>query len=324
MVRSVFTQSSLYGLLVLLGVVGNVLVAGILSWGFLQQRSIEQSDFILLNMALSNLLVSFFRNILLFLSGLGMEAFLSQGWCKIFMCLWVWFRSVNVWMTFCLSAFHFAVIRRNKPAPSAGLAPGHASQELRRLLLVIGLVWVVNLIYSLPLLMFSTRGSLNSTETLMVISSTTRPLLGCVWNFPSRYSGLAFATVSLVVHEALPIILMLGTNLATLYRLGMHGRSVGAVQESLPRRVPAERKAAKVILLLIVLFIVPWGTSLVSLNYYNYNRGPSGEYLVVIATFSNSLFIALSPLVLAAGHSKLRSKLKHLLKRGGPGRGTAS
>ncbi|KAK1139442.1 olfactory receptor class A-like protein 4, partial [Acipenser oxyrinchus oxyrinchus] len=297
---------------------------GILSWGFLQQRSIEQSDFILLNMALSNLLVSFFRNILLFLSGLGMEAFLSQSWCKIFMCLWVWFRCVNVWMTFCLSAFHFTVIRRNKPAPSAGLAPGHASQELRRLLLVIGLVWFINLIYSLPLLMFSTRGSLNSTETLMVISSTTRPLLGCVWNFPSRYSGLAFATVSLVVHEALPIILMLGTNLATLYRLGMHGRRVGAVQESLPRRVPAERKAAKVILLLIVLFIVPWGTSLVSRNYYNYNRGPSREYLVVIATFSNSLFIALSPLVLTAGHSKLRSKLKHLLKRGGPGRGTAS
>ncbi|XP_041096204.1 olfactory receptor class A-like protein 4, partial [Polyodon spathula] len=239
------TQNSLYGLLVLMGVVGNTLVAGTLSWAFLQQRFIEQSDFILLNMTLSNLLVSFFRNILLFLSSLGMEAFLSQSWCKIFMCLWVWFRSVNIWMTFCLSVFHFAVIRRNKPAPSAGLTASHASQELRRLLLVIGLVWVINLIYTLLLLMFSTTGIRNSTETLMVISSSTRPVLGCVWNFPSQYSRLAFATVSLVMHEALPIVLMLGTNLATLYRLHTHGRSVGVVQESLFRRVPAKRKAAK-------------------------------------------------------------------------------
>ena len=59
----------------------------------------------------------------------------------------------------------------------------------------------------------------------MLVSSTTRPLLGCVWNFPSSYSGLAYATTSMVIHESLPIILMSITNLGSLLTLYTHRRS---------------------------------------------------------------------------------------------------
>lgn len=81
----------------------------------------------------------------------------------------------------------------------------------------------------------------------MLVSSTTRPLLGCVWNFPSTYSGLAYATTSMVIHETIPIVLMAFTNLGSLYTLYTHGRTKTAVQDApVIKRVPAERRAAKV------------------------------------------------------------------------------
>lgn len=87
----------------------------------------------------------------------------------------------------------------------------------------------------------------SSSQTLMLVSSTTRPLLGCVWNFPSSYSGLAYATTSIVIHEAIPIILMIFTNLGSLYTLYTHGRMHNSGQDApVIKRVPAERRAAKV------------------------------------------------------------------------------
>ncbi|KAK7916666.1 hypothetical protein WMY93_012427 [Mugilogobius chulae] len=149
-------------------------------------------------------------------------------------------------------------------------------------------------------------------QTLMLVSSTTRPLLGCVWNFPSRFSGLAYATTSMVIHETIPIILMALTNLASLYTLYTHGKMRGS-EAPMIKRVPAERRAAKVILALIMLFIASWGTSIISVNYFNYNRGASSEFLLVIARFANIIFIAFSPGVLAIGHRRLRSFIKSLL-----------
>lgn len=85
------------------------------------------------------------------------------------------------------------------------------------------------------------------SQTLMLVSSTTRPLLGCVWNFPTAYSGLAYATTSMVIHETIPILLMTLTNLASLYTLYTHGRMRGSMQDTpVIKRVPAERRAAKV------------------------------------------------------------------------------
>lgn len=69
----------------------------------------------------------------------------------------------------------------------------------------------------------------------------------------------------------------------------------------------------QVILALIMLFIASWGTSILSVNYFNYNRGSSAEFLLVIARFANIIFIAMSPVVLAVGHRGLRSFIKTIL-----------
>ncbi|XP_061075124.1 olfactory receptor class A-like protein 4 [Conger conger] len=309
------TQITFYIMLVVLGILGNGTVVAVVGESvFYDSGSGKGSDLILVNMALSNLLVSLTRNSLLVLSDLGLELYSSREWCRFLMCTWVWLRSVNVWSTLFLSAFHLQTLRRVAPSGANLYGPRGPPKPL---LMGLGSIWALNLLYSVPAFIYSTSGDRNSTETLMLISSTTRPLLGCVWDFPSPYGGLAYATVSMVIHETMPIILMTITNLGSLYTLYAHGRSrtISHVAQNAPviRRVPAERRAAKVILGLIMLFIVSWGTSIISVNYFNYNRGSSAEFLLVVARYANTAFIALSPMVLAIGHRRLRAVFKSVM-----------
>ncbi|XP_054472484.1 olfactory receptor class A-like protein 4 [Anoplopoma fimbria] len=305
-------QTAFYIILVLLGVLGNSAVVGVIGKGVLTDHAGgRNSDIIIINMALSNLLVSLMRNIPLVISDIGLELYSSKEWCQVLMGVWVWLRSVNVWSTLFLSAFHLQTLRR--VAPNSGSRNGPRVLP-KTLLLSLALIWLLNFVYSIPAHIFSTNGDVNSTETLMLVSSTTRPLLGCVWNFPSSYSGLAYATTSMVIHETIPIILMAFTNLGSLYTLYTHSRVRRSAKDApVIKRVPAERRAAKVILTLIMLFIASWGTSIISVNYFNYNRGSSAEFLLVIARFANIIFIAMSPAVLAIGHRGLRSFLKSIL-----------
>uniref|UniRef100_A0A4W6ERA3 Taste receptor type 2 n=1 Tax=Lates calcarifer TaxID=8187 RepID=A0A4W6ERA3_LATCA len=298
-------QTAFYIMLVMMGIVGNAIVAGVIGKSIIMDRvGGRNSDIIIINMALSNLLVSIMRNTLLVVSDVGLELYSSKEWCQFLMGVWVWLRSVNVWSTLFLSAFHLQTLRRVAPTIGNLNGPRGIPQTL---LLSIGLIWFLNYIYSIPAHIFSTNGNVNTTETLMLVSSTTRPLLGCVWNFPSSFSGLAYATTSMVIHEVIPIVLMAFTNLGSLYTLYTHGRTRSSVQDApVIKRVP-------VILALIMLFIASWGTSIISVNYFNYNSGSSAEFLLVIARFANIIFIAMSPVVLAVGHRRLRSFVKSLL-----------
>ncbi|XP_077085994.1 olfactory receptor class A-like protein 4 [Siphateles boraxobius] len=306
---------AIYVILVLLGNVGNTAVIGVVGDGLLRDKGvIRSSDVILVNMAFSNLMVSLGRNTLLVISDMGVEVFLNKSCCRFMMGIWVWLRSANVWSTFFLSVFHFQTLRRL--APAATNVHGHPGPP-KPLILGLCLIWSLNLIYSIPAFIFSKNGDENSTETLMLVSSTTRPLLGCIWDFPSAYSGLAFATSSMVIHESIPIFLMSITNLGSLFTLYTHGRKRRAVNKSqdapVVTGIPAERRAAKVIFTLNILFISSWGASIISVNYFNYNRGSSTEFLLIVARIANITFIALSPIVLAVGHRRLRAVIKSVL-----------
>ncbi|XP_051977460.1 olfactory receptor class A-like protein 4 [Xyrauchen texanus] len=307
----------IYIFLVMLGNVGNSTLIGVVGESILREPgAVRSSDVILVNMAFSNLMVSLVRNTLLVITDLGVEVFIDKDWCRFMMGVWVWLRSANVWSTFFLSAFHFQTLRRVAP-PIVNL---HGPRGLpKSLILGFFLIWSLNLIYSIPAFIFSKKGDENSTETLMLVSSTTRPLLGCIWNFPSTYSGLTFATSSMVIHEVFPICLMSITNLGSLVTLYGHGhtRNSGNKSQDAPviSRIPAERRAAKVILALNILFILSWGTSIISVNYFNYNRGSSTEFLLIVARIGNITFIALSPIILAVGHRRLRAFIKSVLSR---------
>ncbi|XP_006642185.2 olfactory receptor class A-like protein 4 [Lepisosteus oculatus] len=312
----------LFGVLVLSGIVGNVLVICAVVQSVLQSSllRIPPSDLILANLSLANLLTSFFRTVPIFVSDLGLEVSLAPGWCRLFMFLWVWWRAVGCWATLGLSLFHWAMLRRH--SFMSGLQAHRA--ELRRVCVALALVWALNFAYSLPALVYSTHSRGNTTVELMVISCTTRPLLGCVWEFPSEVQGIAFATASLVVNELVPLVLMVGTNLASLCVLRRHIHTVAGANVELQGHMASERRASHVILVLVTLFVTCWGLQVTAVTHYNYNRGRQAETLLTVSHFAASVFVGFSPLVVALGHSKLRGRLRRMLRlhcgrREGPG-----
>lgn len=152
---------------------------------------------ILLNLALANLLTSLFRTVPIFIWDLGLELYLETDWCRVFMLLWVWWRSVGTWTTLTLSIFHYTMLRRKHVA----VGPLAHQRDRRRTILMLGFVWGANLAFSLPAAIYSVHIRGNSTSELMVISCTTRPLLGCMWDFPTKEQGAAFASTSLILNE---------------------------------------------------------------------------------------------------------------------------
>lgn len=67
-------QTAFYIILVLLGILGNATVVGVIGTSVIKDRGGgRNSDIIIINMALSNLLVSLMRNTLLVISDIGLE-----------------------------------------------------------------------------------------------------------------------------------------------------------------------------------------------------------------------------------------------------------
>lgn len=276
-------------------------------------RRLPPSDTILVHLSLANLLTSLFRTVPIFVSDLGLDVSLSPGWCRIFMLLWVWWRAVGCWVTLALSVFHCTTLRRQHIT----FGPLALQRERRRVWIVLGLVWGANLVFSVPALVYSTHVHGNATVELMVISCTTRPLLGCIWEFPSTQQGSAFASSSLALNEVLPLVLMVCTNLATLHALAKHIRAVtsgGDSQGELDKHTSTERKAAHVIMSLVSLFVVCWALQVAAVTYYNHDGGHHAEGLLTVAHFSASLFVGFSPMVVALGHGKLRRRIMNMIK----------
>ncbi|MED6294897.1 Olfactory receptor class A-like protein 4 [Characodon lateralis] len=309
-------EAILYGLLVFSGILGNILVIHVVFQSAFESPSqrLSPSDTILVHLSLANLLTSLFRTVPIFVSDLGLDVSLSPGWCRVFMLLWVWWRAVGCWVTLTLSIFHCTTLRRHHVT----FGPLTLQRERRRVWVVLVLVWGANLAFSMPALLYTTHVKGNATVKLMVISCTTRPLLGCIWEFPTNQQGSAFASTSLALNELLPLVLMVCTNLATLYSLAKHIRAVTSGSESgshgeMDKHVSTERKAAHVIISLVSLFVVCWVLQVAAVTYYNHDGGYHAEGLLNVAQFSASLFVGFSPLVVALGHGKLRRKLKSMI-----------
>lgn len=90
-----------------------------------------------------------------------LQMYSSREWCQFLMGIWVWLRSVNVWSTLFLSAFHLQTLRRI--APTIGNLHGSRGAP-KTLLLSLFLIWILNFIYSIPAHIFSINGNVNSTE----------------------------------------------------------------------------------------------------------------------------------------------------------------
>uniref|UniRef100_A0A8C6SEZ8 Olfactory receptor class A related 4 n=1 Tax=Neogobius melanostomus TaxID=47308 RepID=A0A8C6SEZ8_9GOBI len=310
MSEALTVEAILFGFLVFFGIFGNIMVIFLVVQSTIKSPThrLPPSDTILVHLSVANLLTSLFRTVPIFVSDLGLAVSLSPGWCRLFMLLWVWWRAVGCWVTLALSIFHCTTLKRRHVA----FGPLAQKQERRRVWIVLVVVWGANLAFSLPALFYTTHVHGNVTVELMIISCTTRPLLGCIWEFPTNQQGSAFASASLALNEVLPLILMICTNLAILHTLAKHIREVTAGVKAgegqLHGHVASERKAGHVIMSLVTLFVVCWALQVAAVTYFNHDGGHHAEGLLTVSHFSASLFVGFSPLVVALGHGKLRRK----------------
>ncbi|XP_069774925.1 olfactory receptor class A-like protein 4 [Narcine bancroftii] len=296
-------QLIIYGILVFLGILSNLLVLVTILATTVEHHGLAPFDIILANFATVNLLICTFRNILLFISELGVKISLTLNWCRVFMFLWLWLKCVSVWVTFCLSCFHFLKIKQHL----------HLSTRMKEIFTVIKLlsaVWLVNFLYSIPAFIYTEKVSMNHTKKLMLVSTTDESFLTCSLKFPTRQDGLLFIAVSLILHEFLPIVLMICTNVSTVHYLNQHIREIA---DDHLHSVQVERTAVKMIMALVSLFVLCSGTHLLAVYYYNHNEGPATTLLLTLANYCASVFIGFSPLMLAAGHSRLRNKVCNVL-----------
>ncbi|KAF7693526.1 olfactory receptor class A-like protein 4 [Silurus meridionalis] len=307
MAELLILDAVLFGILVFSGILGNIMVIYTVVLCTVENHAhhMPPSDLILLNLSLANLLTSLFRTVPIFISDLGLEVSLETNWCRLFMLLWVWWRSVGSWATLALSIFHYTTLTRKHVA----MGPMAQQRDRRHVILALAFVWGGNLLFSLPAAIYTRHVRDNITSEVMVISCSTRPLLGCMWEFPSKQQGTAFASTSLALNEVLPLLLMVSTNLATLRALAKHIRMVTAGLENSAAHVQTERKAGQVIMMLVALFVVCWVMQVAAVTYYNYDGGAHTEGLLTVSQFSASVFVGFSPMVVALGHGKLRKRI---------------
>ncbi|XP_029433925.1 olfactory receptor class A-like protein 4 [Rhinatrema bivittatum] len=297
-----------YGVLISLGILGNSAVFASIALTASSNRALALSDMLLLNIALVNLLLTLARGPLLLVSDAGFALSLSDTDCQLLMYSWVWLRSVSVWLTLCLSLYHFIIIR------SSQQGMGRLRRQ-RCLLITVMLVWILNLVYASIAFPYTSSSVENGTQPrLFLLSSTIRPLLSCTWRFPSGFAALLYAAIAVAFHELLPILLMLGANTSSLLTLYKHHRQVcpSMVNSS---RVRSEIKAAKTILLLVLFYFFFWLVHVLAVNYLTRQSSSRvSQDMVVVARFTAAGFTGLYPLCVAVAHSRLRKQTKTALQ----------
>ncbi|XP_069597943.1 LOW QUALITY PROTEIN: olfactory receptor class A-like protein 4 [Ranitomeya imitator] len=299
------TDLAFYALLLASGILGNALVLMTVISNALDNKVMPASDLILSHLTVVLLLLSILRNVLVVTFQNGVVILFSRILWKVFMFGWTLLRSMSVWGTLSISVFHYISIKNYY---------GNLRRNIFWTSEVLAIMWIFNCLFFIPAFLYTDRMGANATFSVQLIGTSTKPVLGCVWDFPTPYTNLVFVTSSLVIHEVIPIILMVVTNISSLYTLQRHSKTIAA-QKTI-KRVASERKAALVILTLVLLFVLCWGSNVVATNFYNFTKGSlSTSFLLTIANFGAYIFVGFGPLVLLIGHSKLRRKLVHLLCR---------
>ena len=113
-----------------------------------------------------------------------LQLYSSKEWCQFLMGIWVWLRSVNVWSTLFISAFHLQTLKRVAPMIWNPHGPRGAPKTL---LLSLALIWLLNFIYSIPAHMFSTSGDVNTTEVISMFFYFSTHLLRIMYILHDRW-----------------------------------------------------------------------------------------------------------------------------------------
>lgn len=303
MPSEMFVRGMLYLSLTVLGVPGNATVILAFLLLLYQERRLLPSDVIVLHLAFVNLLVVAARCLPETLASFRLSGIFGDVGCKAVIFVYRTSRSLSIWLTFVLSAYQCLSI-----AP-----PGSRWAHLRVLLaqylgLVFLILWVLNTCMSSAGILFS-FGTKNVTN----LTNFDINVQFCYVNFPSKLSIQANGA-SQVGRDVVPMALMTLDSLIILVFLYKHSQQAKDLRGS--RGGGAERRAAKVVVALVTLYVVLYGVDNGLWVYTLTSREAMASSLISdLRVFFASLYAALSPAVVIASNRKVNGRLRCDVKR---------
>lgn len=303
MPSEMFVRGMLYLSLTVLGVPGNATVILAFLLLLYQERRLLPSDVIVLHLAFVNLLVVAARCLPETLASFRLSGIFGDVGCKAVIFVYRTSRSLSIWLTFVLSAYQCLSI-----AP-----PGSRWAHLRVLLaqylgLVFLILWVLNTCMSSAGILFS-FGTKNVTN----LTNFDINVQFCYVNFPSKLSIQANGA-SQVGRDVVPMALMTLDSLIILVFLYKHSQQAKDLRGS--RGGGAERRAAKVVVALVTLYVVLYGVDNGLWVYTLTSREAMESSLISdLRVFFASLYAALSPAVVIASNRKVNGRLRCDVKR---------
>uniref|UniRef100_H3BH77 Vomeronasal type-1 receptor n=2 Tax=Latimeria chalumnae TaxID=7897 RepID=H3BH77_LATCH len=287
-------------ILTVIGMPGNLIIVYAFSYAAYSDHKLMPADIIVLNLALVNLMVVLVRCIPEMLAAYGINELFSDSGCKIVICIYRTTRALSIWLTFLLSGFQCISIApiTTKWAAFKLQAPGH-------LFGVLAFLWVFNVGFSIPALLYGISSSGNSTGNGFSIN-----LEYCFVKFPSQYVKITVGNLQ-ISRDIIPIFLMIFASVYILLILYHHSQQVKHLQSSNRKRgSSAEIRAAKAVITLVLLYVIFFGIDNVLWVYTLTIKAMTTSVISDLRVFFSSLYAAVSPIVIIVSNKKVQKRLK--------------
>ncbi|KAK1174655.1 rhodopsin-like [Acipenser oxyrinchus oxyrinchus] len=203
-------ESLIRAIMCLLGIVGNNLLAFRLLPS--KMSRVRTSEVLLINLAISNLITNYLVDLPDTIADFAGSWYLGETYCSFFLFCSELSETSSILATLLISVFWYQKL-------VGSLRRGNAPVLLESLRLSSGIVlltWVLALIFSAPLLFYTKVDNKeeNGTE------------LRCNDHFPTHTSKQTYEVLYLTLANAVPIALMVFTNLRIVVTLLMHRKSL--------------------------------------------------------------------------------------------------
>ncbi|MEQ2306351.1 hypothetical protein AMECASPLE_007353 [Ameca splendens] len=289
--------------LTVVGIPGNITVIVAFLLMIHKESWLLAADAIVLHLACANLLVVLVRCLLEMLASFYIANVFGDVGCKAVIFIYRTSRALSIWLTFLLSAYQCLSIA--PPGSSWASARALVAQHLP---IVFLFLWVFHTGMSAGAILFSVSSRNDTSLTRSAINVEF-----CYVNFPSDILKEVYGAVQ-VSRDVVPMALMILTSLiilVLLYKHSQHLKGLRGAGQAGSGSCGAEQRAAKVVVVLVTMYVVLYGVDNGLWVYTLTVRHTMSSSLISdLRVFFASLYAALSPLVIIVSNRKVNSRLR--------------
>ncbi|XP_074087950.1 vomeronasal type-1 receptor 4-like [Macrotis lagotis] len=279
-----------YMLQIIIGIFGNDLLLCLYGFNLISSQRIRSIDVILVNLALSHIILILFRGVPLAIKVCNQKIFLSDNACKIIIYLQRVARGLSLCTTCLLSIFQTIIISSSSPQWTKLRA-----KDPKFIALCCVFIWVLSLLIDMDVPLYVT-GTRNNT----VIDF--KGYLGfCFidWHAISMSKLVIWKTL----YDAVFMGFMAITNAYMVLFLVRHHWKIQYLHNTTLKPIASpETRATKVILLLMIIFVCFYSLASIFVIFME-NSKDTNQYIMYIPVLLSLSYAIISPFVLISSDS---------------------